>query len=107
MIDIKDTMESISQGISSSFDQNEMVTYNIWAAAVSTTRAFEKVEVKINAQTSRIFVVIHLRWWGRVKLKRMNIIRDIWLKKASSRVKQQIPSGWNFLCYFAKEGNEG
>ena len=102
-----DFMNEASRGISSSFDQNEMVTYNIWAAAVSTTRAFEKVEIKINAQTSRIFVVIHLRWWGKFKIKKMDLIRGIWLKKASSRVKQQIPSGWNFLVYYAKEGNEG
>jgi hypothetical protein len=104
MNDIREAMDNLSQGISSSFDQNEMVTYNIWAAAVSTTRAFEKVEIKINAQTSRIFVVIHLRWWGRLKrFKKLEVIRQIWLKKASKRVKEQIPQGWNFLCYFAKE----
>jgi hypothetical protein len=100
-----DMMNNLSQGIASSFDQNEMVTYNIWAATVSTTRAFEKVEVKINAETSRIFVVIHLRWWGQLKFKKLDLIRKIWLKKASARVKEQVPQGWNFLCYFAKDSN--
>lgn len=100
---INDMMNNLSQGVASSFDQNEMVTYNIWASAVSTTRAFERVEVKINAETSRIFIVIYLRWWGRLKFKKMEFIRQIWLKRASKKVKEQIPNGWNFLVFYGKE----
>jgi len=100
---IEEVMENLTHGISTAFDQNEMVTYNIWASAVSTTRAFEKVEVKINAETSRIFVVIYLRWWGRFKFKKMELVRQIWLRRASKKVKEQIPHGWNFLVFYGKE----
>lgn len=102
-MNFEDMMNNLSQGVSSSFDQNEMVTYNIWASAVSTTRAFERVEVKINAETSRVFVIIHLRWWGKLKLKKLDLIRQIWLKRASERVRKQIPVGWNHLVYYGKE----
>ena len=101
-MEINDALNNLSQGVASSFDQNEMVTYNIWAAGVSTTRAFERVEVKINAETSRIFVIIHLRWWGQLKFKKLELIRQIWLKRASKKVKEQIPSGWNYLVFYHK-----
>ena len=104
---IEDYMNQAAQGVASSFDQNEQVSFNIWGAAATTTRAFQKVVIKVDGKTQRIFVTIYLRWWAKMKYKRFNLIREIWLRRASKRVKKQVPHGWNSLVYYAQEKKNG
>lgn len=100
---LENYMNQATQGLASSFDQNDQVSFNIWGAAATTTRAFEKVVIKVDGKTQRIFVSIYLRWWAKLKYKKMDLIRAIWLKRACKRVKEQVPHGWNSLVYFAKD----
>lgn len=83
-------------------DQTEETSFAIWAAAISVTRAFERVEIKIAPEANRIFVVIYLRWWAKVKWKKFDLIRTIWLNKAIKNVKQTAPEGFRTLVYYGK-----
>lgn len=98
---INENLNNITNRISSSFDMAEMLSYNIWGAAVTTTRAFEKVTLKVDPDNQRIFVGITLRWMFR--FKKFERIQNIWLQRAEKRCQEQIPEGWKLLVYFIKE----
>ena len=82
-------------------DMTEILSHNIWGAAVTTTRAFEKVVLKVDTNTNRIFISVQLRWWAR--FKRFDLLKKAWLTRAEQRVKEQVPEGWKFLIYYEKE----
>ena len=100
MMDLKDQLERISGGISTSMDMTEMVSYNIWGAAVTTTRAFEKVTLKIDTNTSRVFVSVKLRWWAT--FKKMEPLQHAWLVRCEKRVIEHLPTGWKCLVYYER-----
>lgn len=78
----------------------QMISYAIWGAAVTTTRAFDKVTLRVDPDTSRIFVAIRLRWWA--KFGKFKKLQDAWLARATRRVKEQVPDGWKMLVYYEK-----
>jgi hypothetical protein len=80
--------------------QDEQVSFMIWGAVVTTTRAFSNVEIKVDAVTNRVFVTISLRWWA--KIKKFNKFRDAWMRLAEKRCKPYIPEGWRLLIYYKK-----
>lgn len=98
---LKDQMNHMAAGISTPFDMSEMLSHNIWGAAVTTTRAFEKVTLKIDTNTNRIFVSINLRWWA--KFKKFDLLKKAWLRRAEDRIKEHAPEGWRLLIYYEKE----
>lgn len=97
---IKNQLNQTAAGISNPFDMSEMLSHNIWGAAVTTTRAFEKVTLKVDTNSNRIFVSIQLRWWARYK--RFDLLKRLWLKRAEDRVKEQVPEGFKSLVYYDK-----
>lgn len=101
--EISNDLNRIVDGISSSMDMAEMLSYNIWGAAVTTTRAFEKVTLKADTNTNRVFVSIQLRWWA--KFKKFDKIRQAWLRLAEQRCRKQLPEGWNILVYYERNEN--
>jgi hypothetical protein len=76
----------------------EQVSYMVYGAAVTTTRAFDKVTLKINPDINRIFVAIQLRWFA--KYKKMKPFRDGWLSRAQAKCQEHAPTGWKVLCYY-------
>jgi hypothetical protein len=97
---LKDQLNAISHGVSSQTEMTEIVSYNIWGAAVTTTRAFDKVTLKLDANTCRVFVCVSLRWWARFdKFKRL---QDAWIKHCERRVEECLPTGWKSLVYYEK-----
>lgn len=76
----------------------ELTTEMIWGAVVTTTRAFDKVTIRIDPATSRVFISIKLRWWA--KWKRAELLRKIWLARAEQRCKPHVPEGWRTLIYY-------
>lgn len=99
--DLEERMNEAASRLSQGSEASEITSYAIWGAAVTATRAFDKVVVKIDPNTARIFVAINLRWWS--KLKKLEPLRKVWLKRAEARCKQQIPDGWKLLVYYSKE----
>ena len=84
--------------------QTDHVSYLVWGAAATTTRAFDKVSLRIDPNTNRIFVAIKLRWWARFeKFKRLH---DAWLRIAEKRCKEAVPTGWKLLIYYDR-GTDG
>lgn len=103
---LEDELGDITSKVSTSIPMSEMVnmlSYAIWGAAVTTTRAFDKVTLKIDADTSRIFVTIQLRWWA--KFKKFELLHEAWLRRARKRVEEQTPEGWKVLVYYDR-GNK-
>lgn len=98
---LQDTMNQMTNIMSSSMDMTELVSYNIFGAAVTTTRAFEKISLKIDSNGSRVYVTIRLRWWA--KYKKFEMLRDAWLRRAESRCTEHLPAGWKILCYYTKD----
>jgi len=90
--------------IASQGGQTDEVSYMIWAAAVSTTRAFDKVSLKVDPNSNRIFVAIKLRWWA--KFQKFKILHDSWLRIAEGRCKEVTPDGFKLLVYYDK-GTDG
>lgn len=84
---------------SSSAEMGEAVSFNIWAAAATCTRAFKKVEIKIHPPTQRIFVAIFLRWWASTMTER---IKASWLVRAEDRIAHYVPAGWSAIVYYKK-----
>jgi len=98
-------MEQLSEylGIKSQDDMIEQVSYLIWGAVVTTTKAFAKVEIKIDSNSNRIFISIGLRWWA--KFKRFELLRKYWLAKAERRASKHVMNNWKSLIYY-KEVSE-
>ena len=82
-------------------NMTETVSYGIYGAVVTTTRAFEKVTLKLDANTNRIFVAIRLRWWA--KYGKFKPLQDAWLRIAEKRTKEYVPSGWKILIYYSRD----
>ena len=95
--DLEDQMNSL-KGFPS-FEMAELVTHGIWGAVVTTTRAFGKVELKVDTNSNRVFVKIELRWL--FKNKRFQKLHVAWLKRAETRCKEHLPQGWRALIYYA------
>lgn len=98
---LEDELEGIASNVNTAIPMSEMVnmlSYAIWGAAVTTTRAFDKVTLKIDADTSRIFVTIKLRWWAQ--FDKFKPLQEAWLNRARRRVEEQVPEGWKVLVYY-------
>lgn len=89
--------------LASPVDMTEQVAYRIWATAVTTTKAFGHVSLKIDGRNCRIYLSIHLKWWA--KAKRLSKLREVWLHRAETKVSNSIPEGWRFLIYYGEQGN--
>jgi hypothetical protein len=99
---LREQMNQMAQGISTPFDMSEMLSYAIWGAVVTATRAFEKVTLRVDTNTNRIFVSIRLRWWAKFdKFKR---IQDAWLLRAEERCKPHVPENFKLLIYYDRSG---
>jgi hypothetical protein len=70
----------------------------IYGSIVTTTKAFNGVEIKIDPQTQRIFAKVRLRWWA--KIKRMNRLRRYWITKAEKESLKFVPVGFKLLIYY-------
>lgn len=79
----------------------EQVTYNIWASIAITTKAFKKIDMKIDPKSQRIFAAISLAWWA--SFKRFERIRNFWLKKAEKAAEEYKPNGWKLLIYYRRK----
>jgi len=102
-MNIQDTLNNISDGIASADDMVERMTYMMFGSVVTTTKGFENVEIKLDADSQRVFICISLRWFA--KHKRLEGVRKYWLAKAERRVQKYVPHGWRVLLYY-KQGEE-
>jgi len=96
-----DEGDKLRQQLNFSTDREmvEQVAYGIWACAVSTTRAFGKIQVRVDPGTQRVFVVVQLRWIGK-KLKRFH---NFWLERCEKKCRENTPPGWKLLAYYDKK----
>jgi hypothetical protein len=94
----KELNDAIAKFTGSGQTAAEMQGYAILGAAMTATRAFDKVSLKIDANTQRIFVAITLRWWA--KYKKMEKLRQAWLGRAERRCRECLPEGWRLLVYY-------
>jgi len=76
----------------------ELVSYLIFGAVMTSSKAFKSAEIRIDPKTSRVFAAVELRWWAR--LKRLEPFREFWLRRAEERSRQYVPEGWRLLVYF-------
>lgn len=91
--------------VTATHDTTNALSYMIFGAAVTATRAFEKVTLKIDVRSNRIFVQVRLRWFFRTKLFKyfFKWLKPAWLNRAERRCAEQAPSGWKLLCYYDKD----
>jgi hypothetical protein len=102
---ILNDMNDVSDKISSADEMVEQMSFMIFGAVVTTTKAFGDVEIKLNSESQRVFISITLRWFARIK--RLESFRKYWLAKAERRAQKYVPKGWRMLCYYKQgEGNE-
>jgi hypothetical protein len=80
----------------------EQMAYSLWGAVVTTTKAFEKAEVRLDANISRVFIAVRVRWWAR--FDRMKPLREFWIKRAETRAREYLPTGWRLLVYYGEPG---
>ena len=90
--------------LSGSHNMAEQVSYMIFGAAVTTTRAFRKVVIKVEPELNRVFVSVRLRW--PFQGKRFKPLQDAWLKRAEKRCKEHCPTGWRMLIYYTQGDSE-
>jgi len=86
--------------LQSSHGMTEAVSYNIWGAAVTATRAFDKVTIKLEPALNRIFVSIQLRWWA--SFGKFKPLHKAWLHRAEKRCQEQCPPNWRLLVFYEK-----
>jgi len=96
----------VSKGIPLSYsgDMVKQVSYMIWGQAVSTTKAFKEVEVRVATETNMIFIKITLKWWAR--FKKAGSIREWWLRQAEMRARVFLPYGWRLVAYYDGDMSE-
>ena len=80
----------------------EQMAYSLWGAVITTTKAFEKAEVRLDANISRVFIAVRVRWWAR--FDRMQPLREFWIKRAEARAREFLPTGWRLLVYYGEPG---
>jgi len=102
---MREELETHLNLISGGDEVVKQVTYLIWGAVVSTTRAFGRVKIKIDPETQRVFLAIELRWWARSN--RLLKIHKYWLAKAERKCKPHIPAGWKSLFYYRRGNDDG
>lgn len=102
---IQDTLNNISDAVASADDMVERMTYMMFGSVVTTTKGFENVEIKLDADSQRVFIGITLRWFA--KYKRLENMRKYWLAKAERRVQKYVPHGWKILIYYKQEVERG
>ena len=105
MSDLEDSMNQLSDNLASPNDMVNQVSFLIFGAAMTTTRAFKGVRLKVDPETNWVFVSITLRWWAKFdKFKRLH---EAWLRIAQKRCVEHAPEGWRVLCFYErKEKNE-
>jgi len=96
-----DEMNDISDELSTSDNMVEQMMFMLFGAISTTTKAFGEVEMKLDANSNRIFVAINLRWFA--KNKKLESFRKYWLAKAERRAEKFIPKGWKILIYYKQE----
>lgn len=101
---LQDGLNQISDGITDADGMVEQMTYMMFGAVVTTTKAFENVEIKLNADSQRIFISITIRWFA--KFKKFETLRKYWLAKAERRVQKYAPKGWRILIYYKGDQHE-
>lgn len=98
MSDLDEELQNRMPGLGSSQGMVEQISYMIFGAAVTATRAFDKVVVKVEPEVNRIFVSITLRWWAN--FGRFKPLHAAWLHRAEKRCLEQTPTGWKLLIYY-------
>lgn len=98
--DLNSIVDGMMLGIGAPSDMAQMVSYNIMGAALSVTRGFEKVRLKADTNTNRVFVSIRLRWWARIFISERR--RTRWLNIAEAACREQLPTGWKILAYYER-----
>ena len=94
-------MDELNPNTISGDDMANQAAEIIWGSVATASRAFEKVKVKIDPTSRRIFLAISLRWWA--KHKRFEMFRKYWMAKAERKSKPFIPPGWKPLIYYQLE----
>lgn len=84
--------------MNSSMDMVEQVTYLMYGAVVTSTKAYKGAEIKIDPNTQMIFVKIKVRWWA--KFKKFEKIRRYLLNKTEESVSKFVPQGFRLLVYY-------
>jgi len=100
---LRDSLNNISTEISSASEMAEQVTFLMFGAVVTTTRAFDKVKIKVDSATNRVFIAVSLKWWANHK--RLEKLHKVWLRLAESRCKEVTPENWKVLIYIDR-GNK-
>lgn len=95
---LRNSLNDISTQISSSSEMVEQVTFLMFGAVVTTTRAFDKVKIKVDSATNRVFIAVDLKWWANSK--KLEKLHKIWIKRAEERCKEVAPDNWKVLVYF-------
>ena len=95
-------MEEIDRALSMTnpHSMGEDVSYMIWGAVATTTRAFGNVRLKVSAVNCMVFVEITLRWWAR--FEKLEKLRELWLKTAENRARRVLPTGWRLVVHYGK-----
>ena len=97
---LNDATDKLTGNFVGASQQAEMVSYLIFGAVVSTTRAFKSASLKIDTDNNRVYVAVTLRWF--FSSKRFHALHDIWLARAERKAKPLLPTGWRLLVYYAK-----
>lgn len=94
---IKEELEAALHQVSPT-DEASKVSYFIWGAAVTTTRAFENVQLRVDPDSNRVFVKVKLRWFA--KSAKFKMLHNAWLARAERRCREHLPEGWKLLIYY-------
>lgn len=100
-MDYEEQNERLRSDLNQYLDSDEMVStavYMIFGAVMSSARAYEGCQIKIDPKTKRIFVAIQLRWWA--KYKKLKKLQKYWLAKTERKAKKFIPNGFKTLYYY-------
>ena len=100
----REGLEQALAGLTGPAEESARVSYMIWGAAVTATRAFESVSIRVDPVTNRVFVKIKLRWFARSK--KFQKLHDAWLARAERRCKEQLPENWRMLVYYETKENK-
>lgn len=95
-LDLPDALEDLA-------DMHQRVTFMIFGAIITATRAFKSVGIKIHPDAQFIIAKIKLKsfWEHRI----FKPLRAIWLARAEDAAKPHTPTGWRLvICYDRQAG---
>lgn len=82
-------------------DMQQRVSFMIFGAVVTATRAFRSVKIDVVPKTN--LVIAKVRLGGFFRWRIFKLLHLVWLRRAELAAVEHVPKGWRLLVCYDKQ----